>query len=48
MKHYFKNNSDTWLKLPCKKYERNTHRLQKRIYKASQMDNPAKILQLQK
>ena len=47
MIHYVKNNSDTWLALPWKQYERNTLRLQKRIYKASQMDNPAKVLKLQ-
>jgi RNA-directed DNA polymerase len=37
-----------WLKLPWKKFQKETYRLQRRIYKASRNDDLAKIVSLQK
>jgi RNA-directed DNA polymerase len=42
------NNSEAWLDLPWKKFQRNVYRLQKRIYKASQNCDQAKVLKLQR
>lgn len=42
------NNSEVWLDLPWKKFQRNVYRLQKRIYKASRNLDQAKVLKLQR
>jgi retron-type reverse transcriptase len=40
--------SEMWLKLPWQKFQKETYRLQRRIYKASRNGDLAKILSLQK
>jgi RNA-directed DNA polymerase len=42
------NSSEMWLELPWKKFEKETYRLQRRIYKASQNEDLARTLDLQK
>ncbi len=42
------SNSEAWLDLPWKKFQRNVYRLQKRIYKASRNLDQAKVLKLQR
>lgn len=48
MIHYENTQSKTWLELPWKEFQRNTYRLQKRIYKASQKNDIATVLKLQR
>ena len=42
------NSSESWKKLPWKKFRRNLFRLQKRVYKAVQVDDKRKAKSLQK
>lgn len=41
-------NSEAWLDLPWKQFQRNVYRLQKRIYKASRNKDQVKVLKLQR
>jgi RNA-directed DNA polymerase len=40
--------SETWNKLPWRKFEQHVYRIQKRIYRASQQGNTRKVQKLQK
>ena len=48
MIHFATSKSKTGLELPWKNFQRNIYRLQKRIYKASQNNDTATLLKLQK
>ena len=47
-KHTEENFSDKWFNLPWKKFQRESYRLQRRIYEASKKNDHVKVKGLQK